>query len=169
MFSVYFLLLLVWERTYEGCHPRGIDLTVLRYISFILKTERNKIESMSVVCMPVSALIMQNYPHKIVDNSFYHMTLLYSGAIYQVSLTSVRRFRRRRFLKGFYHMWAWQQSWSCDLDKSYIFSHPPPLHIDVTCQICLWLAVSEKVFENGGLTTDRPFLSYKPPLSLRLR
>ena len=33
-----------------------IDLTVLDYISFILKTERNKTEStcMSVSCMPVS-------------------------------------------------------------------------------------------------------------------
>ena len=31
-----------------------IDLIVISYISFILETERIKIESMSVICMPVS-------------------------------------------------------------------------------------------------------------------
>ena len=35
-------------------------------------------------------------------------------ATYQVSWKSVHRFQRRRFLKGFYHIWAWQPAWSCD-------------------------------------------------------
>ena len=32
-------------------------------------------------------------------------------ATYQVSWKSVHRFQRRRFLKGFYHIWAWRPSW----------------------------------------------------------
>ena len=39
----------------------------------------------------------------------------------QVSLKSVHRFRRRRFLKGFYHIWSWRPSWSCGLD--YLYTH----------------------------------------------
>ena len=30
-------------------------------------------------------------------------------------------FWRRRFLKGFYHIWALRPSWSCDLD--YLYTH----------------------------------------------
>ena len=45
----------------------------------------------------------------------------------QVSLKSVHRFRRRRFLKGFYHIWAWRPSWSCDLDYLYIHWLPHPI------------------------------------------
>ena len=36
------------------------------------------------------------------------------NATYQVSWKSARWFHRRRFLKGFYHIWAWRPSWSCD-------------------------------------------------------
>ena len=32
----------------------------------------------------------------------------------QVSLKSIYWFQRR-YLKGFYHIWAWRPSWSCDL------------------------------------------------------
>ena len=39
---------------------------------------------------------------------------------------SARRFRRRRFLKGFYHIWAWRPSWSCDLDHLYKLWFPLP-------------------------------------------
>ena len=34
---------------------------------------------------------------------------------------------RRRFLKGFYNIWAWQPSWSCDLDSMNKFSFPDPI------------------------------------------
>ena len=53
----------------------------------------------------------------------------------QVWLKSVQWFRRRRFLKGFYHIWAWRPSWSCDLD--YLYTHWFPLPIDASCKI--WL------------------------------
>ena len=36
----------------------------------------------------------------------------------------VHRFLRRRFLKGFYHIWAWQPSWSCDQHHVIKFSFP---------------------------------------------
>ena len=36
-----------------------------------------------------------------------------------------------RFLKGFYHIWAWGPSWSCDSDAANKISFPYPrrLHI----------------------------------------
>ena len=46
------------------------------------------------------------------------------NATYQVSLKSVHRFRRRRFLKSFYHIWAWWPSWSCDRHHVIKFSFP---------------------------------------------
>ena len=39
--------------------------------------------------------------------------------------------RKRRFLKDFYYIWAWQPSWSCDPDAANKLSFPYPrrLHI----------------------------------------
>ena len=53
---------------------------------------------------------------------------------------SVHRFQRRRFLKGFYHIWAWQPSWSCD-QACYVnkFSFPCTWR-RLTHKIWLWLA-----------------------------
>ena len=39
---------------------------------------------------------------------------------------SACRFWRRRFLKGFYHIWAWQPSWSCDPDAANKILFPLP-------------------------------------------
>ena len=44
-------------------------------------------------------------------------------ATYQVSWKSDCRFWRR-FLKGFYHIWAWQPSWLCDQHHVIRFSFP---------------------------------------------
>ena len=41
-------------------------------------------------------------------------------------------------MKGFYHIWAWGPSWSCDLD--YLYIHWFPLPIDASCKIWLRLA-----------------------------
>ena len=60
-------------------------------------------------------------------------------ATYQVSWKSARRFqRRRRFLKGFYHIWAWRPSWSCDPDAANKLSFPLPK--EAPHKIWLWLA-----------------------------
>ena len=50
---------------------------------------------------------------------YIHCSTSAIGASYQVSLKSVLKIRRR-FLKGFYHIWAWQPSWLCELDNLYI-------------------------------------------------
>ena len=36
------------------------------------------------------------------------------NATYQVPRSSTFWFWRRRFLNGFFHIWAWRPSWSCD-------------------------------------------------------
>ena len=43
------------------------------------------------------------------------------NATFQVSRSLAFWFWRRRFLKGFYHSWAWRSSWSCDLNILYTF------------------------------------------------
>ena len=69
---------------------------------------------------------------------YIHCSACAINASCQVSLKSVHRFWRRRFLKGFYHIWAWRPSWSCDLDFLYIRWFPLP--IDASYKIWLWLA-----------------------------
>ena len=49
--------------------------------------------------------------------SFFRLiNILSMDASRQVSLKSIYWFQRGRYLKGFYHIWAWWPSWSCDLD-----------------------------------------------------
>ena len=48
--------------------------------------------------------------------SFFRLiNILSMDASRKVSLKSIYWFQRR-YLKGFYHIWAWWPSWSCDLD-----------------------------------------------------
>ena len=49
------------------------------------------------------------------------------NATYQVLWKSVHRFQRRNFFKGFYHIWAWWPSWSCDPDATISSSMPMSL------------------------------------------
>ena len=46
-------------------------------------------------------------------------------------------------MKGFYHIWAWRPSWSCDLD--FLYTHWFPLPIDASYKI--WLLVGQAVSE----------------------
>ena len=84
----------------------------------------------------------------------------------QVSWKSARRFWRRRFLKGFYHIWAWRPSWSCDPDAANKLSFPLPK--EAPHKIWLWLAKwfqrrrSLKLLTTDGRRTDAgPWVSYK--------
>ena len=53
--------------------------------------------------------------------------------------------------KGFYHIWAWRPSWSCDLDHLYKLWFPLPK------EALIGQAVSEeKTFENGGRRRRTP-------------
>ena len=55
----------------------------------------------------------------------------------------------KKIFKGFYHIWAWRPSWSCDLDHLYKLSFPLPKEAPLIGQ-----ALSEeKIFENGGRQT----------------
>ena len=70
---------------------------------------------------------------------------------------------RRRFLKGFYRIWAWRPSWSCDPDAPNKLSFP--LHKDGSTYNLALIgpAVSEKkMSEHCERRTDgRPWVSYK--------
>ena len=55
----------------------------------------------------------------------------------QVSLKSLHRFRRRRWLKGVYHIWAWRPSWSCDPDNLYTYWFPYPIDAAYKIWLCL--------------------------------
>ena len=55
-----------------------------------------------------------------VHDLYIHCSTLAINASCQVSLKSIHRFWRR-FLKGFYHIWAWRPFWSCDLDNIYVY------------------------------------------------
>ena len=55
-------------------------------------------------------------------------------ATYQVSWKSVQWFWRRRFLKGFLHIWAWRPSWSCD--QHYVTEFSFSYTLKLTYKIC---------------------------------
>ena len=44
----------------------------------------------------------------------------------------------KKIFKGFYHIWAWQPYWSCDLDNLYKLLFPLPR--DAPCEVWLWMA-----------------------------
>ena len=72
------------------------------------------------------------------------------------------KFWRRGFLKGFYHIWAWRPSWSCDLDHLYKLSFP--LAKEAAHKILLRLAKWFQRRRHLKLWTeddDRPWVSYK--------
>ena len=58
---------------------------------------------------------------------YTHCSTLAIDVSCQVPLKSVHRFWRRRFLKGFYHIWAWRPSWSYELDYLYTYWIPHPI------------------------------------------
>ena len=45
--------------------------------------------------------------------------------------------------KGFYHIWAWRPSWSCDLDHLYKLSFPLPKEAPHK----IWLLIGQEVSE----------------------
>ena len=77
-------------------------------------------------------------------------------------------FRRRRFLKGFYHIWAWRPSWSCDPDAPNKLSFPQ--HMEAPHEIWLWLAQgfwrSLKMVD--GRTTEHAY-TISSPMNLKVQ
>ena len=52
----------------------------------------------------------------------------------------------KKIFEGFFHIWAWWPSWSCDLD--FLYTHWFPLPICASYKIWLWLA---KQFQRRSL------------------
>ena len=46
----------------------------------------------------------------------------------------------KKIFKGFYHIWAWRPSWSCDLDLLYKLSSPLPKEAPHK----IWLSLAER-------------------------
>ena len=86
-------------------------------------------------------------------------------ATYQVSWKSACWFWRRRFLKGFYHIWAGWPSWSCDPEATNKLSFPLPK--EAPHKIWLWSGKRFwrrrclKLFTTDGRMDDGPSVSYK--------
>ena len=79
-------------------------------------------------------------------------------ATYQVPKSSAFRFWRRRFFKGFYHIWAWRPSWSCDQEhlNKLSFPHPKESPYEIYLSSIGLVVSEEKMFENvDGRTDDR--------------
>ena len=53
------------------------------------------------------------------------LTNLELAAAYQVSWLSLSISVPEKILKGFYHIWAWGPSWSCDINHLYTHFHSP--------------------------------------------
>ena len=49
----------------------------------------------------------------------------------------------KEIFKGFYHIWAWRPSWSCDLDHLYKLSFPLPKEAPHK----IWLLIGQEVLE----------------------
>ena len=77
---------------------------------------------------------------------------------YQVSRSLALRFWRRRFLKGFYHIWAWRPSWSCDQEhlNKLSFPHPKESPYEICVQLALWFQRRRclKMLTDGRRTDD---------------
>ena len=69
----------------------------------------------------------------------------------------------RRIFKGFYHIWAWQPSWSCDPDPANKLSFPHPIKAPSE----IWLQLAQQLWRRRSLKmvdwqqTDRPWLYQK--------
>ena len=66
-------------------------------------------------------------------------------------------------MKGFYHIWAWRPSWSCDLD--FLYTHWFPLPIDASYKIWLWLAKRFQRRRSLKLWTDGRTPDHGHPIS----
>ena len=96
------------------------------------------------------------------------------NATYQVPRSSAFWFWRRRFLKGFYHIWAWRPSWSCDQDHLNKLSFPRPKEspYEIWVQLAQWFQRRRclKMLTDGRTDGRRSdWCTISSPMSLRLR
>ena len=101
------------------------------------------------------------------------------NATYQVPRSSTFHFWRRRFLKGFYHIWAWRPSWPSDQDhlNKLLFPRPKESPYEILVQLAQWFQRRRclKMLTDGqtmdGRTDGRRshWYTISSPMSLRLR
>ena len=85
-------------------------------------------------------------------------------AAYQVSRSLAFWFQRRSFFCGFYHIWAWWPSWSCDQDHLNKLSLPHPIEAPYEIRLIGPVVSEGKMFKECGqqmTTTMEAYLSYK--------
>ena len=101
---------------------------------------------------------------------------------YQVQRSSAFWFLRRRFLNGFYHIWARRPSWSCDQDhlNKLSFPHPKESQYEICVRLAQWFQRRRclKMLTDGrrtdgrrtdGRQTTEHWYTKSLPRSLRLR
>ena len=105
---------------------------------------------------------------KSVFQKFPHLNAL--GSKFDLDVKLVFWFWRRRFLKGFYHIWAWRPSWSCDQDSlnKLSFPHPKESPYEIWAQLAQWFQRrrSLKMLTDGR---QSHWYTNSSPQSLRLR
>ena len=70
----------------------------------------------------------------------------------------------RRLLKGFYHIWAWRPSWSCDPDAANKISSPYPRRLHIKFGFDRPSSFGEEDFlkiVDGPMTAAGALVSYK--------
>ena len=125
---------------------------------------------------PYKCLCNQIWPWPKMPSQGHNLCNLWwahvPDATYQVSCKSAQRFRRRRFLKGFYHIRAWRPSWSCDLDPICKLSFPHPMEAphEIWLQSAQWFQ-RRRCLKMWTHDTHRqqPCHTISSPMSLRLR
>ena len=55
----------------------------------------------------------------------------------------------KMIFEGFYHIWAWWPTWSCDLDHLYIISFSFTRRLYIKFDLIVTV-LEKKIFENGG-------------------
>ena len=58
----------------------------------------------------------------------------------------------KKIFKGFYHIWVWWPSWSCDLENNTNFGAPFPRRLHIKPGFDWPRGFREQIFENGGRT-----------------
>ena len=103
-------------------------------------------------------ILLKSLSYQNMSLQGHHLNQIWRAGVpdatYQVSWKSACWFWRRRFLKGFYHIWACQPSWSCDPDATNKIP-PPPTQGGSSLNLALiGQAASEKMFEHWERRTD---------------
>ena len=101
----------------------------------------------------------------------HHLNKLWWGqgpnATYQGPRSLALWFRRRRFLKDFYYIWAWRPSWSCypDAPNKLLFPRPMEAPQEIWLRLAqrFWRRRSLKMVDGRQRTTEgrRACLYYK--------